>query len=99
MSSRRPRRSRSTELAVLQMAADFGLAFVRVTVMALTIWILAPAFGGVRSLSQALKLSAARLTTDPKAKNLLIEIQTDPRFNSVRHTPEFQDLTRGPSVK
>jgi len=51
------------------------------------------------ALRQALKLSAARLTTDPKAKNLLIEIQTDPRFNSVRHTPEFQDLTRASSVK
>lgn len=47
---------------VLQMAADFGLAFVRVTVMALTIWILAPAFGGVRSLSQALKLSVYSAT-------------------------------------
>jgi Flp pilus assembly protein TadD len=46
------------------------------------------------ALRQALKLSAARLTKNPKAKNLLTDLQTDPRFNSVRRSPEFQELMR-----
>jgi len=49
-------------VTVLQMLADFGLAFVRVTVLALAIYLLAPAFGGRRSLGQALKLSVYSAT-------------------------------------
>jgi thioredoxin-like negative regulator of GroEL len=51
------------------------------------------------ALRQSLKLSAARLTKNPKAKNLLTELQTDPRFNSLRRSPEFQELTRESAPK
>jgi len=44
------------------------------------------------SLRQALRLSAERLARDSKAKDLLRELQTDPRFNSLRRAPEFKAL-------
>ena len=51
------------------------------------------------ALRQALKLSAVRIAKDPKAKDLLRELPTDPRFNSLRRNPEFQELARGSAAK
>ncbi|HTL18468.1 MAG TPA: tetratricopeptide repeat protein, partial [Patescibacteria group bacterium] len=48
----------------------------------------------IEALRQALKLSAARLTRDPRARNLSAELQRDPRFNAVRSLPEFKDLAK-----
>ncbi len=47
----------------------------------------------VTALRTALDLGAQHLKQDPKAKNLLLEVQKDPRFAALRQTPEFQQLT------
>ena len=44
------------------------------------------------SLRIALDLSAQRLKSDPKSKNLLAEVQVDARFTSLRQSPEFKQL-------
>lgn len=44
------------------------------------------------ALRQALALNAARLQQNPTAKNLLEDLPTDQRFNSLRQLPEFQSL-------
>ncbi|HYG33191.1 MAG TPA: hypothetical protein VEC99_00315, partial [Clostridia bacterium] len=43
-------------------------------------------------LAEALRLNATRLQQNPKARNLLADVQRDPRFNSLRKLPEFQQL-------
>jgi thioredoxin-like negative regulator of GroEL len=45
------------------------------------------------ALRQALNLSAARRQQNPTAKNLLEDVQKDPRFNLLRNSPEFRELT------
>jgi cytochrome c-type biogenesis protein CcmH/NrfG len=49
----------------------------------------------LEALRQALKLSAARLAREPKARNLLRELERDPRFKAVRSLPEFRELQSG----
>lgn len=44
------------------------------------------------NLRKALELNDARLRADPKAKNLRIELQADPRFQNVRNMAEFKQL-------
>jgi tetratricopeptide (TPR) repeat protein len=44
-------------------------------------------------LRKALELSDKRRTTDPKARDLRVEAQTDPKFGPLRQTPEFKQLT------
>ena len=44
------------------------------------------------ALRQALELSAQRLKTDPKARDLLAATRKDDRFISLRQMPEFQKL-------
>jgi tetratricopeptide (TPR) repeat protein len=44
------------------------------------------------NLKTALTLSAARLKTDPNARNLLTQARGDAHFNSLRALPEFQQL-------
>jgi len=46
----------------------------------------------VESLRIALQLNAQRLQRDPKAANLLNVALSDPRFETIRKTPEFQQL-------
>ena len=48
----------------------------------------------LQALRQALTLSEARLGRDPKARDLRQQLPTDPRFNAVRPTAEFQNLSR-----
>jgi Flp pilus assembly protein TadD len=47
----------------------------------------------LQDLRQALKMSAERKVRDPKARDLLAEVQSDPRFNAMRTLPEFKALT------
>ncbi len=47
-------------------------------------------------LQQMLKLNAARLQRDPNAANLLNTVRVDGRFQSLRATPEFQQLIGTP---
>jgi tetratricopeptide (TPR) repeat protein len=49
----------------------------------------------LQALRQALKMSAERKTRDPRARDLLAELQADPRFNALRPLPEFKALTSG----
>jgi hypothetical protein len=44
-------------------------------------------------LRQALTLNAARLRKDPKALDLQLNLQKDPRFEAIRQMPEFKQLT------
>ena len=44
------------------------------------------------NLKIALDLSAARLKTNPTARNLLAEARKDPHLNSLRALPEFSQL-------
>ena len=44
------------------------------------------------ALKQALELSAARLKSDPTARDLLNQTRQDARFNPLRQTPEFKNL-------
>jgi tetratricopeptide (TPR) repeat protein len=46
----------------------------------------------LKSLAQALDLSAKRRMTNPQARDLLSETRKDVRFNPVRQSPEFQKL-------
>jgi thioredoxin-like negative regulator of GroEL len=45
------------------------------------------------ALRRSLQLSAARHAQDPKARDLLQELQNDPRFNALRQNPEFKELS------
>ncbi|MGD0207748.1 MAG: DUF2723 domain-containing protein [Verrucomicrobiota bacterium] len=47
---------------------------------------------GLQNLRKALDLSAQRIKGNPTARDLLAEARKDPRFNSVRNTPEFQKI-------
>jgi tetratricopeptide (TPR) repeat protein len=49
----------------------------------------------LQALRQALKMSAERKTRDPRARDLLAELQADPRFNALRPLPEFKALSSG----
>jgi tetratricopeptide (TPR) repeat protein len=46
----------------------------------------------LQSLKTALDLSAQRLSTNPSARDLLIEARNDPRFSTLHSLPEFQKL-------
>jgi tetratricopeptide (TPR) repeat protein len=46
----------------------------------------------LQALRKALDLNRARLATDPKARNILQQLPSDPRFNAVRSLREFQQL-------
>ncbi len=46
------------------------------------------------TLRQAIALSAQRLKTDPKAHDLVDAAQKEPRFASIKNTPEFQQLLK-----
>jgi len=46
----------------------------------------------IASLRESLKRSAQRLSNNPAAPNLFSNAQTDTRFNTLRHLPEFQQL-------
>jgi tetratricopeptide (TPR) repeat protein len=46
----------------------------------------------IAALQRALDLNAKRLSTDPQARNLMTNAIADPRFNSLRQKPEFQQL-------
>jgi thioredoxin-like negative regulator of GroEL len=50
--------------------------------------------GALENLRQALDLSAARLRQDPKALDLMLELQKDQRFGPLRQTAEFQELLK-----
>lgn len=43
-------------------------------------------------LAHALQMSAQRLQSDPKARNLLENARTDPRFAALHQNPEYQKL-------
>jgi thioredoxin-like negative regulator of GroEL len=47
----------------------------------------------VAALRQALDLNSKRHKQDPKARDLVAEVQRDPRFASIKGNPEFQKLT------
>jgi tetratricopeptide (TPR) repeat protein len=47
---------------------------------------------GLQNLRKSLDLSAQRIKGNPTARDLLAEARKDPRFNSVRNTPEFQKI-------
>jgi tetratricopeptide (TPR) repeat protein len=47
---------------------------------------------GLQNLRKSLDLSAQRLKSNPKARDLLAEVRKDERFNSMRNTPEFQKI-------
>jgi thioredoxin-like negative regulator of GroEL len=49
----------------------------------------------LRALRQALKLNSERHLREPNARDLLSELQHDPRFNALRALPEFKDLASG----
>jgi tetratricopeptide (TPR) repeat protein len=55
--------------------------------------ILAKSPESLQALRQALKLNAERHFRDPKARDLLAELQQDPRFAAIRSLPEFRELT------
>jgi tetratricopeptide (TPR) repeat protein len=44
------------------------------------------------NLRKSLDLSAQRLKGNPTARDLLAEVRKDPRFDSVRNTPEYQKI-------
>jgi tetratricopeptide (TPR) repeat protein len=44
------------------------------------------------ALKQALELSAARLKKDPKARNLVMDAKSDPRFAALRQVPEVRQM-------
>ena len=46
----------------------------------------------VASMRESLTRSAQRLEKTPAAPNLFSNAQTDPRFNALRQSPEFQQL-------
>jgi tetratricopeptide (TPR) repeat protein len=46
----------------------------------------------LQDLHTSLDLSARRLKQNPKARDLLVEVRTDHRFDSLRNLPEFQKL-------
>ena len=46
----------------------------------------------LKDLAASLELSAARLKTDPKARDLKVEAQKDDSFNSLRNNPAFKQL-------
>ena len=45
-----------------------------------------------QNLRKSLDLSAQRLKGNPTARDLLAEVRKDPRFDSVRNTPEYQKI-------
>ena len=47
------------------------------------------------NLRKAIELSDKRRKADPKAADLLAEVQKDPKFAAIRDTPEFKQLTAG----
>jgi tetratricopeptide (TPR) repeat protein len=47
-------------------------------------------------LTQALELSAKRLKTNPKARDLVPDARKDERFNTLRQNPQFQKLVPPP---
>ncbi len=49
----------------------------------------------VPDLRRALDLSAARLKTDPQARDLLSQARQDPRFSGLRNNPELKALLGG----
>jgi tetratricopeptide (TPR) repeat protein len=49
----------------------------------------------LQALRQALQLNAEQRLRDPKARDLLAELQRDPRFNALRALPEFKALANG----
>ena len=46
----------------------------------------------MKNLRASIDLSSKRLLTNAAARNLLIEVRKDPRFNAIRNLPEFQKL-------
>jgi tetratricopeptide (TPR) repeat protein len=46
----------------------------------------------LQDLHTSLDLSAKRLTQNPKASNLLVEVRKDRRFDALRSLPEFQKI-------
>jgi len=48
----------------------------------------------IPALRRALDLNATRLSINPTNRNLLTYFGSDPRFNSLRQTPGFQQLTQ-----
>jgi thioredoxin-like negative regulator of GroEL len=56
--------------------------------------ILGKSSASLQALRQALKLGAERRIRDPKARDLLAEVQQDPRFQAIRPLPEFRELTQ-----
>ena len=47
------------------------------------------------NLRKAIELSDKRHKTDPKATDLLAELQKDPKFAPIRDTPEFKQIVAG----
>ncbi len=46
----------------------------------------------IQNLQASLDLNAKRLAKDPAARNLLVQVRRDPRFDSLRNLPAFQKL-------
>jgi hypothetical protein len=49
----------------------------------------------LQALRQSLKLSAERRARDSNGRDLLAELQHDPRFAAIRSLPEFRSLAGG----
>jgi tetratricopeptide (TPR) repeat protein len=46
----------------------------------------------IAGLRRAFELSAKRRALDPKSRDMVTEVQKDPRFAGLRQTPEFQKM-------
>jgi tetratricopeptide (TPR) repeat protein len=49
----------------------------------------------LKALARTLELDQKRRSADPKARNILAEVKNDPRFATIRSSPEYERLVSG----